>query len=109
MGRGSLGELEHQVMLTLLRRGGESYSVDVVAELEARTGREHLVSAIFVVLGRLTEKRLLSSRMVDPTPGEGGHARRYFAVTDAGIQALRESRRNYLSLWEGVEPILDEG
>lgn len=109
MGRGTLGELEHQVMLTLLRQGGESYSADVVAELEACTGREYVVSAIFVVLGRLEAKDLLSSRMREPTPEEGGHARRYFALTDAGLAALRESRRNYLSLWEGFELRLDQG
>jgi PadR family transcriptional regulator len=109
MGRGSLGEFEHQVMLTLLRHGSESYSVDVVAELEARTGREYAVSAVFVALARMEEKGLLLSRMVAPAPDEGGHARRYFALTRAGMSALRESRRAYLALWEGFEPVLDEG
>lgn len=109
MARGGLGEFEHQVMLTLLRLGGESYSVDLVGELETRTGREFVVSAVFVALARLEEKGLLRSRMVAPGHADGGHARRYFALTEAGMDALRESRRAYLSLWEGLEPLLDRG
>lgn len=109
MGRSVLGEFEHQVMLTLIRLSGESYSVDLVGELEARTGREFVVSAVFVALARLEEKGLLRSRMVTPDAGQGGHARRYFAVTEQGMEALRESRRTYLSLWDGIEPLLDKG
>jgi len=107
MGRGTLGEFEHQVMLTLLRHGAESYSVDVVAELEDATGRDHAVSAVFVSLSRLEQKGLVSSRMVEPG-SDGGHPRRYFRLTEAGLAALRESRRLYLALWSGVEPLLDE-
>jgi len=35
-----LGEFEHQVLLAILRLGSESYSVEIVLELEAETGRE---------------------------------------------------------------------
>ena len=40
MPREMLGEFEHQVLLAILRLGGEAYSVSVVLELEERTGRE---------------------------------------------------------------------
>ena len=40
MPRKTLGELEHQVLLAVLRLGGEAYSVPLVLELEERTGRE---------------------------------------------------------------------
>ena len=35
-----LGQFEHQVLLAILRQGSESYSVDVVLELERCTDRE---------------------------------------------------------------------
>ncbi len=102
-----LGQFEHQVLLAILRRGSESYSVEIVQELERHTQRDVATSAVFVALQRLRAKGLLDDRMVDP--GEvGGHARRYFRLTDKAMEAMRVSRRSYLSLWDGVESALDE-
>lgn len=101
-----LGQFEHQVLLAILRHGSESYSVDIVLELEARTGRDVATSAVFIALKRLRDKGLLEDRLVEPGP-EGGHARRYFRLTDNALALMRESRANYMSLWEGVESRLD--
>jgi DNA-binding PadR family transcriptional regulator len=64
-------------------------------------------SAVFIALKRLKGKGYLKDRMVDPG-GEGGHARRYFRLTPQALKILRESRRAYLRLWDGVESVLDE-
>jgi DNA-binding PadR family transcriptional regulator len=102
-----LGQFEHQVLLSILRRGSESYSVDIVLELERCTGREVSTSAVFIALQRLRDKGLLEDRVVPPGP-EGGHVRRYFRLTSRALAALRESRRQYLTLWSGVESLLDD-
>ncbi|HSM61118.1 MAG TPA: helix-turn-helix transcriptional regulator [Longimicrobiales bacterium] len=102
-----LGQFEHQVLLAILRRGAESYSVEIVEELERHTGREIATSAVFVALQRLRSKGLLDDRMVEPGE-EGGHARRYFRLTEEALEAMRESRQSFLSLWSGVESALDE-
>jgi DNA-binding PadR family transcriptional regulator len=107
MAREALGEFEHQVLLAILRRGSESYSVDIVLELEQRTGREVSTAAVYVALRRLRDKGLLKSRMVEPGAG-GGHARRYFSLTPPALKALRGFRGSLLSLWDGVESLLDE-
>lgn len=109
MAKSLLGQFEHQVLLAILRRGAESYSVEIVLELEEITGREVATSAVFVALRRLKAKGYLEDRMVKPAEGEGGHARRYFRLTDAAMGAMRESRRSFLGLWDGVESLLDEG
>jgi len=102
-----LGQFEHQVLLAILRRGSESYSVEIVQELERQTGREVATAAVFVALKRLRAKGLLDDRMVEPG-GEGGHARRYFRLNAEALEAMRESRQSYLRLWDGVESVLDE-
>ena len=107
MTRRTLGEFEHQVLLCILRNGSESYSVEVVLELEARTGREVATAAVFVALQRLKERGLLQDRVVDPGQ-EGGHARRYFRLTPLAVDALAKSRQSFMSLWDGVESVLDE-
>lgn len=108
MGHQTLGEFEHQVLLTILRLGREGYSVSIVRELEARTGKEASTSSVFVALRRLEAKALLSSRLVPPDESGVPHPRRYFALTEAAVEPLRESRRAYLRLWDGLEPVLDD-
>jgi len=80
---------------------------EVVDELERHTGREVATSAVFVALQRLKAKELLDDRLVEPGE-EGGHARRYFRLTDGALEAMRDSRQSFLSLWRGVESALDE-
>lgn len=104
MGRDSLGEFEHQILLAILQQGGESYSVPIVVELEKRAGREVTQAAVFIVLRRLQQKGLLRSRMADGS----GRSRRYFRITAAGMRRLRESRQALLQLWEGLDAALDE-
>ena len=102
-----LGEFEHQVLLALLRRGSESYSVEIVLKLEEHTGREVATAAVLVALRRLKGKGYLEDRLVEPGE-EGGHARRYFALTDRALKEMRDSRQRFLRLWNGVEEILDQ-
>ncbi len=106
MTQSALGQFEHQVLLSILRRGSESYSVEIVLELEEHTGQEVATAKVFVALKRLKSRGMLEDRMVQPGAG-GGHARRYFRLTNNAMEAMRASRQSYLSLWEGVESHLD--
>ncbi|MDX1646138.1 MAG: helix-turn-helix transcriptional regulator [Longimicrobiales bacterium] len=108
MARATLGEFEHQVLLAILRLGREAYSVSIVGELEDRTGRDVATAAVYVTLRRLEKKGLLTSRAVAPEESGESHARRYFALTDAALEPLKDSRRSFLELWDGLEPVLDD-
>ena len=106
MKRQALGDLEHQVLLATLRLKGEAYSVSVVLEIEERTGREVAQSAVFIALRRLQEKGLLRSSLFEQV-GKRGRDRRYFDLTPAGVEKLREIRHALLGLWEGFTAELD--
>ena len=108
MARTGLGEFEHQVLLTILRLGREAYSVPIVAELEARTGREAATSAVYIALRRLEKRGLLASRLESPEDSGAPYPRRYFTLTEAALEPLRSARRSFQSLWDGLEPVLDE-
>ncbi len=106
MSRDALGDLEHQVLLASLRLKGEAYSVSVVLEIEGRTHRSPAQSAVFIALRRLEEKGLLRSHLEAKSP-ESGRSRRYFRITPAGMERLREMRESLLGLWEGIAAELD--
>lgn len=108
MGKQLLGEFEHHVLLALLRQGEEGYSVPIVAELEARTGREVAPAAVYIALRRLEKKGLLISELRPAEPEEGGRERRYYAITAAGIERMAEAREALMRLWDGLEPRLEE-
>jgi DNA-binding PadR family transcriptional regulator len=109
MSRKGLGEFEHQVLLAILRLGGETYSVPLVIELEKVSGREVSQAAVYIVLRRMEGKGMVSSRMEDPTETESNRSRRYFRLEPAGMERLRESRAMLNRFWDGIEAVLEEG
>ena len=108
MGRDTLGEFEHQLLLAILQLGGEAYSVPLVNELEERTGREVAQAAVFIVLSRLEKKGLLTSRLDNHAVEQTGRVRRYFKPTPEAFRRLKESRRALVRLWEGLDTTLGE-
>ena len=101
----TLGGFEHQVLLAMMRLGGETYSVPVVHELERLVGRAPQPAAVYVTMRRLEKRGLLSSGMQPPEEGEGGPPRRVFRVEDEGIEVLRSVRGELDRLWEGIEAL----
>jgi DNA-binding PadR family transcriptional regulator len=102
MTRTLLGELEHQVMLALLRLEDGAYTAPIVLELEARTRRTVKSASVYIALRRLEEKGLVDSEMRDPGQA-GGRDRRHFRVTADGRQRLIEARDAYERLMDGVD------
>ena len=98
-----LSELEHLVLLAVLRLGETAYAVTIRDEISSVTGLQPLRGSIYVTLDRLEKKDYLASRMGDPTPERGGKARRYFKLRPAALRALRGSRAAFQKMWEGVE------
>lgn len=109
MSREALGELEHLVLLALLRLGDEAYGVGILEEIAARTGREPARAAVYIALRRLEAKGLLRSRLGEATPERGGRAKRYFRLTPTGLQQLRASRAALMRMWDRVEHRLSRG
>jgi DNA-binding PadR family transcriptional regulator len=100
--RGYLGEFEHIVLLAVLRLADQAYGVTIRREIEARTGREVSIGAIYATLDRLESKNLVQSRLGDPTPERGGRSKRFFCVTAQGVSAVKHTQRALRSLTEGL-------
>jgi len=108
MSRGHLGEFELMVMLVLIRLGEDAYGVPIGRAIEEASGREVALGSVYAALERLEEKGLVASSVGDPTPERGGRAKRYFRVTNAGLQQVRKTRQTLVNLWRGL-PQLERG
>jgi len=102
-----LGDLEELVLLSVLRLKDDAYGAPIRSELEESAGRSVSISTIYVTLMRLEEKGFIRSWMGEPTGVRGGKAKRFFAVSPAGVSALHATRGVRDQMWEGVEASLD--
>lgn len=107
MPRTDLGDMEHLVLLAILRLGRDAYGIPILDEVSARSGREVSRATVYVALKRLEQKGLVTSRLGDSTPERGGRAKRFFKLKPSGLKALRESREMFLNLWRDYETVLD--
>jgi len=98
----SLGEFEQFVLLAILRLGDHAYGVAIREEIRERTGREPAPGALYTTLDRLEDKGLIASRLGDPTPQRGGRAKRFFKVSEVGVEAVTRAQRSYRRLLEGL-------
>lgn len=99
----TLGEFEQVVLLALLRRDGEAYGASLHEEILRSTGRDVAVPAIYVTLGRLEEKGLVSVRREAGATVRGGRGRKLFVLANEGREALARTRAFLERLWEDVD------
>src|SRR5512132_4106423 len=107
MPRTDLGDMEHLVLLAILRLGSEAYGIPILDEVCARSGRGVSRATVYVALKRLEQKGLVTSKLGESAPERGGRAKRFYKLKPAGLKALRESREMFLSLWRDYETVLD--
>jgi DNA-binding PadR family transcriptional regulator len=103
-----IGELEQLVLLAILQCGEGAYTVSIRQVLAERSQRRLARGALYTSLERLEAKGLVSSRLGEPLAIRGGRARRYFTVTTAGLDALRDARQALTNLWRGLEGLLEK-
>jgi DNA-binding PadR family transcriptional regulator len=97
-----LGEFEQIVLLGILRLGEAAYGVTIRTEIRNRTRRDIAPGALYTTLDRLEHKGLVRSHFGEPTPERGGRAKRFFAVTPAGREAVMHAQRDFHRLLEGL-------
>jgi PadR family transcriptional regulator PadR len=100
-----LGNFELMVLLAVIRLEDAAYGVTISRALETGTGREVGIGSVYAALDRLQEKRLVTSRLGEPTPERGGRAKRFFRVTEVGVREARTTREVLTTLWQGLPQV----
>jgi PadR family transcriptional regulator PadR len=97
-----LGDFEQLVLLALVRLGPDAYGATIRREIEARTGRDLAISAVYVTLDRLEIKGLIRSRVGGPTPQRGGRRRKHVSLLPPGRRAITQACRAFQHMTEGL-------
>jgi len=99
----SLGEFEQVILLALLRLEPRAYGASIQREIERRTGRQVLLSSIYITLDRLERKELIESWIGEPTPERGGRRKKLYRLLPVGAEAVAAALNTVQQLADGVE------
>ncbi len=102
----SLGDFEQLVLLAVLRLDDGAYAPDIRVAIETAADRRVTRGALYSTLERLEGKGYLQWRPESNSGSRGGVPRRQFALTAAGLKALRRSVAAVTALTRGLERTL---
>jgi len=101
------GALEMAALASLWQ--GRLYGLEIIRFLESQSQLVLGEGTIYPILNRLKAEGQLSSEWVE---AEAGHPRKYYALTDAGRQRLRQMAEAWVSFSRGLgrllEPVLEQ-
>ena len=103
----ALGDFEQLVLLGVLRLADDAYGAAIRQEIHERSGRDVSINAVYTTLDRLEGKGFLRAWTGEPTPQRGGRRRKFYALTPAGVAALRQAYRAFTAMADGLERRLD--
>lgn len=99
-----LGEFEMCVLLAVAQLGDDAYGMRVRQQIEARTGREVAIGAVYSTLARLGEYELVTAKIGEPQARRGGRARKCYRLTPAGTRALTAATGMLKKMMQGWRP-----
>lgn len=94
-----LSRSEELVLLAVWNLQDEASCLPIQRKLREVTGKSWSLGSIFDPLDRLERKRLLDSRLTEPTKERGGRSKRVYRLTPLGRRALRDLRSIQETLW----------
>ena len=101
------GALEMAALASLWQ--GRLYGLEIIRFLESHSQLTLAEGTIYPILNRLKAEGLLTSEWVE---AEAGHPRKYYSLTEAGRQRLRQMAEAWTSFSRGLsrllEPVLEQ-
>ena len=94
-----LSRSEELVLLAVWNLQDEASCLPIQQKLGEVTGKSWSLGSIFDPLERLERKRLLESRLTEPTKERGGRSKRVYRLTPLGRRALADLREIQEALW----------
>lgn len=97
-----LGEFQEIVLLTILVLDDDAYGVTIKREINQRVKRSISRGALHTALTRLEEKGFITSKQGEANPERGGRPKRYYTVSNRGIEALQDAKELRDQLWSQI-------
>jgi DNA-binding PadR family transcriptional regulator len=96
-----LSKFEELILLSTWRLEENAYGTTIYNYIKDVTGKKLSLGGVYFPLDRLTKKGYLESYIGEATPERKGLSKRYYSLTERGIQALGEIKRVNEIMWAG--------
>lgn len=96
MPRNNVPSLREIAIMAILQNG-ERYGLEIREQYEKRTPDTLPLGSLYVVLRRLEDLKLVTSRVGESVAEFGGNRRKYFTLTAAGNRSLRAAEQIVLT------------
>lgn len=106
MKQASLGEFEELVLLTVAAQHDQAYGVSIKEGLEENVNKTFNISAIHVVLKRMTDKGYVEARFGGITNDRGGRRKKFYVITALGKQMLDKQYEVRNKLYKKIPAIV---
>lgn len=100
MSKNQLGEFEELILTMVAILDSDAYGNKIVKETLDRLDRQVNLSAVHITLYRLEDKGYVKSEMRGATATRGGRRKRYFQITNSGLNLLQSLQEQRKKLWE---------
>ena len=100
----NLGEFEELVLLIVVARPEEAYSVAIARAIDEVSNRKVVHSVVHAALSRLEKKGFVDSEMTEGTAERGGRRKRIYKVTTLGMRTLEMVKAQRDKLWGMITP-----
>jgi DNA-binding PadR family transcriptional regulator len=94
-----LTKLEELILLSVWRLKENAYGTTIYNYIAEVSGKKLSLGGVYFPLDRLTKKGYLNAFIGEATPERKGLSKRYYSLTDRGIQALGEIKRINEIMW----------
>jgi predicted transcriptional regulator len=101
-----LTRLEEQIMLSVWKLNRNAYANTIYTHMHKLTQKDMAISGLYFPLERLVKKKLLEAHQGKPTAVRGGQSKRYYRLTNRGLEQLLKALEIQQSFWEDL-PDLD--
>ena len=93
---------EELLLLAICNLKEKAYGVEIMKFVSGKTRSDWSIGSVYVPLDRLARLGYVISFQGEPTAKRGGKSKRYFKITEPGLEALRESLRVQKEMVAGV-------
>ncbi len=103
-----LSRADELIMLAVWRLKDNAYCIEILEQAENNSGKEWTLGGVYAVLNRLEQNGLVSSHLGPPSAERGGKRKRFYKVTETGLESLKEIKKVEKSMWDGLSDIILE-
>ena len=100
-----LSKFEELILLSVWRLKDNAYGTTIYNYITEVTGKKLSLGGVYFPLDRLAKKGYLTAYIGEATPERKGLSKRYYTLTESGIQALGEIKRINEIMWAGFPEI----